>query len=93
MIKYGNFSGRVTWDTCFLEVESPLGKHFLQGNGSEAGVLENVIVSRGENGKYRWKTSEKLFLINYCNLHRTTVLLGKEHKKKHVTFFLIAIIK
>ncbi|KAL0850243.1 hypothetical protein ABMA28_012093 [Loxostege sticticalis] len=52
VIKYGNFSGRVAWDTCFLEVESPLGKHFLQGNGSEAGVLENVIVSRGENGKY-----------------------------------------
>ncbi|KAL0850244.1 hypothetical protein ABMA28_012094 [Loxostege sticticalis] len=53
VIKYGNFNGRVNWSTCFLEVvESPLGKHFLQGNGSEAGVLENIIVSRDENGTY-----------------------------------------
>lgn len=51
MIKYGNFSGRVNWDMCLLEVESPLGKHFLQGNGSESGLLENIIMSRDENGK------------------------------------------
>ncbi|XP_063829103.1 uncharacterized protein LOC135078487 [Ostrinia nubilalis] len=52
VIKYGNFSERVNWENCLLEVESPLGKHFLQGNGTEAGLLENIIVTRGDEGNY-----------------------------------------
>lgn len=49
-MKYGNFSGRVDWEQCLLEVESPLGKHFLQGRGAEAGLLENIIVA-ADNGE------------------------------------------
>ncbi|RVE45578.1 hypothetical protein evm_009775 [Chilo suppressalis] len=52
VLKYGNFSGRVQWDTCLLEVDSPIGKHFLQGTGANSGLLENIIVTQTAKDKY-----------------------------------------
>lgn len=51
MLKYGNFSDRVNWNTCFLEVVSPQGKHYLQGDGTLSGVLENIIIVESK-GRY-----------------------------------------
>ncbi|XP_013166607.1 PREDICTED: uncharacterized protein LOC106117081 [Papilio xuthus] len=50
--KYGNFSGAVDWYNCYLEVDSPLGKHVFQGDGSDSGVLENIIIFESDDGKY-----------------------------------------
>ncbi|PZC87036.1 hypothetical protein B5X24_HaOG201272 [Helicoverpa armigera] len=52
IIKYGEFGGRVDWNLCRLQVESPLGKHFLMGNGTESGLMENIIIIEDKNGEY-----------------------------------------
>ncbi|CAK1599751.1 unnamed protein product [Parnassius mnemosyne] len=51
-LKYGNFSSRVDWSNCYLEVESRMGKHYFQGDGSESGVLENIIILQTDDEKY-----------------------------------------
>ncbi|CAB3229705.1 unnamed protein product [Arctia plantaginis] len=51
--KYGNFSSSVDWSRCFLQVGTPLGKHFLQGNGTESGLMENIIIFEDKPGKYK----------------------------------------
>ncbi|KAF9419258.1 hypothetical protein HW555_004185 [Spodoptera exigua] len=51
IIKYGEFGGRVDWNLCLLQVETLAGKHFLMGNGSESGLLENIIITENKNGK------------------------------------------
>ncbi|XP_049870451.1 uncharacterized protein LOC126369888 [Pectinophora gossypiella] len=50
--QYGNFSGRVNWAYCFLEVDSPFGKHYLQGDGSSAGLLENIVITFDDKGRH-----------------------------------------
>lgn len=52
MVKYGNFSNRVNWNTCLLELVSPQGKHYLQGDGTLSGMLENIIIFETSPGKY-----------------------------------------
>ncbi|CAH1643505.1 unnamed protein product [Spodoptera littoralis] len=52
VIKYGEFDGRVDWNLCLLQVETIAGKHFLMGNGSESGLLENIIIMENKNGDY-----------------------------------------
>ncbi|CAH0600553.1 unnamed protein product [Chrysodeixis includens] len=52
IVKYGTFNGRVNWSNCLLQVETPLGKHFLQGNGSQAGLMENIIILEENAGDY-----------------------------------------
>lgn len=50
-MRYGDFNGRVDWSSCLLQVETPLGKHFLQGNGTESGLMENIIITEEKYGK------------------------------------------
>lgn len=52
MVKYGNFSNRVNWNICLLEVVSPQGKHYLQGDGTLSGILENIIIDESSEGAY-----------------------------------------
>ncbi|CAH2068530.1 unnamed protein product, partial [Iphiclides podalirius] len=50
--RYGNFTGIVDWSSCHLEVESSFGNHYFQGDGSNAGVLENIIIYKSDDGQY-----------------------------------------
>ncbi|XP_075985785.1 uncharacterized protein LOC142982927 [Anticarsia gemmatalis] len=52
IVKYGNFSNRVIWSRCLLQVETPVGKHFLQGIGSDSGLMENIFIFEDKPGEY-----------------------------------------
>ncbi|XP_073943245.1 uncharacterized protein isoform X1 [Choristoneura fumiferana] len=51
IMKFGKISNSVDWSQCFLEVLSPQGKHFLQGNGSDSGLLENIFLVQNSKGE------------------------------------------
>ncbi|XP_026323725.1 uncharacterized protein LOC113233008 isoform X2 [Hyposmocoma kahamanoa] len=52
IVKYGNFSNRVNWNTCFLELVSSQRKHYLQGDGTLSGMLENIFIFESTKGNY-----------------------------------------
>ncbi|KAJ2938418.1 hypothetical protein O0L34_g13335 [Tuta absoluta] len=51
-IKYGNFSGKVDFNQCLLQIETEHMKHFLQGDGGDSGLLENIVIYEDEKGQF-----------------------------------------